>query len=354
MARRLLHGCVVVLLGLACAAPPAGAVVGGSPVAMSKYPWFVSLDGCGGSLVAPDRVLTAAHCVEDKTPAQMGTVRFGQTKDTRKVVALAAEPRFVAAELDGRENPEAAKDDVAILALDRPVTGVRPVTLATGAPRGRVELIGRGATRAGAIGPLRSGRSGLRHTTLDIMANGKCDKYWHHTKNPAYHHAFDPSVMLCASAARRGICQGDSGGPLLTRTRAGALRQVGVVSWLGDRCGVGPSVFARVASMRAFIGARDEPWAPLSTGTRAAMTGTPAVGSTLTCSVPAWSTPPATTTFRWTAHRGAHVADAVRQSGPSATYTVGAEDAGASLRCEAIASTAGGVTRLFAQSPRIG
>jgi secreted trypsin-like serine protease len=353
MVRRLLPVLAALTAVVAAAPPPAGAVVGGAPVAMGKYPWFVSVDGCGGSLVAADRVLTAAHCVEGKTPAQMGVVRFGGSAQTRKVVALAAEPRFVAAELDGSENPEAAKDDVAILALDRPVTGIRPVTLAgagaVAAVRGRVELIGRGGTRAGALGPLRSGRTGLRGTTLEAMANAKCANYWKSTKNPAYHHAFDPRVMLCAGAPHRGICQGDSGGPLLMRTRGGAARQVGVVSWLGDRCGVGPSVFARVSALRAFIDQHDEPWAPLSTGTRATITGTPSVGQTLTCVLPAWSTPPTTTTFRWTARTD----DVVRQSGPSATYTIAATDSGASLRCEAIASTAGGAVHLAAQSPRI-
>ena len=30
------------------------------------YPWMVALSrGCGATLIAPDRVLTAAHCVED-------------------------------------------------------------------------------------------------------------------------------------------------------------------------------------------------------------------------------------------------------------------------------------------------
>src|SRR3954464_1666205 len=44
---------------LACAAP-AGAVVGGEPVAPETVPWFAS-GKCGGTLVAPDRILTAGH-----------------------------------------------------------------------------------------------------------------------------------------------------------------------------------------------------------------------------------------------------------------------------------------------------
>jgi V8-like Glu-specific endopeptidase len=50
---------------LACAAP-ASAVVGGEPIAPETVPWFAS-GNCGGTLVAPDRILTAGHCVKATT-----------------------------------------------------------------------------------------------------------------------------------------------------------------------------------------------------------------------------------------------------------------------------------------------
>ena len=40
------------------------AVVGGEPAPPGAYPYIVALSrGCGGTLIAPDRVLTAGHCV---------------------------------------------------------------------------------------------------------------------------------------------------------------------------------------------------------------------------------------------------------------------------------------------------
>lgn len=56
------------------AAAPAGAVVGGQPVAPETVPWFASINGCGGVLVAPDRVATAGHCVAHRSMKELGCV----------------------------------------------------------------------------------------------------------------------------------------------------------------------------------------------------------------------------------------------------------------------------------------
>ena len=57
---RLLLAVAAALLAVA----PAEAVVGGKRVDAREVPWFANLNGfCGGTLVAPDRVVTAGHCV---------------------------------------------------------------------------------------------------------------------------------------------------------------------------------------------------------------------------------------------------------------------------------------------------
>ena len=37
-------------------------IVGGEDVPNEEYPWFVKFNGCGGSLISPQHVLTAGAC----------------------------------------------------------------------------------------------------------------------------------------------------------------------------------------------------------------------------------------------------------------------------------------------------
>ena len=82
------------------------AIVGGSLSTIQQHPWQISLetlDGfhfCGGSIIAPDWVLTAQHCVTDNTAAQMmivaGVTKLSQASQgqTIRVAEVIMDPGF--------------------------------------------------------------------------------------------------------------------------------------------------------------------------------------------------------------------------------------------------------------------
>jgi secreted trypsin-like serine protease len=108
------------LLALLCAlagAAPAGAVVGGEPVAPESVPWLADVASCGGTLVGTDRVLTAGHCVKNVALSNIAGVLVGI--EQRNGTRFAMHPGWRHA-----NGPHNVLDDVAIVQLDQPVTSV--------------------------------------------------------------------------------------------------------------------------------------------------------------------------------------------------------------------------------------
>ncbi|MEV1114811.1 serine protease [Actinosynnema sp. NPDC049800] len=231
---------VFAVLVLILSALPADAIVGGREAPAT--PWAVALfDGgtffCGGALIAPDKVVTAAHCtvartalgVRDRVPADLTVVAGRADLDTTEgraagVTALWRHPAFTEV---------SAGDDVATLTLATPLP-YRPVRIADAAP-GRATVYGWGRT-AELSAPSRR----LREVDVPIRADAECA-----AEVPDYR----PGGMLCAGYPEGGkdACEGDSGGPL---TVAGEL--VGLVSY-GRGCARPgqPGVYTRLSRYRA-------------------------------------------------------------------------------------------------------
>ncbi|MEJ8637457.1 trypsin-like serine protease [Streptomyces sp. NPDC006475] len=254
---------------------PSGRIIGGTETTISAAPWMAQLHFsdstgagyfCGGVVIAPTKVATAAHCVKGIKWYQDGGVVVGtdklptQTGETDpdgnpvwdfhggQIVGAYRQwnhPSYNAVSLD---------NDVAVLTLDRAVS-VKPLPLAqpTDGALYQAGLDGKvyGWGRTSSTEP-NSASQTLKVADADTVSDTSCAG--------AYGADFIKGHMLCAGAPPTGedatsetTCNGDSGGPLVV---GGKL--VGLVSWGDIDCSaVGKyGVYAKVSTYSAPIQSR--------------------------------------------------------------------------------------------------
>jgi Trypsin len=291
---------VVLALGLvghssiASAGEPQPRIVGGELTTIEDWPWQVALacepesdsecvgDGlrrqfCGGTLVAPAIVITAAHCVYDESmmafePATDFEVFTGRTvlsSSQGEVIDVAevyyfldvmGAPTVQAQSTDPNLDPELYNPatnewDVAFLQLESDSSS-EPIKIA-GGDEAALWTAGRTAYITGwgdrDNGPAADFPDDLHAAQVEIISEQSCSESYPAPPPPPpdpENPYFAEDTMVCAGLPEGGAdtCQGDSGGPLVVPVAGGGFRLVGDTSWgLGCAFAGFPGVYGRIA-----------------------------------------------------------------------------------------------------------
>lgn len=228
---------------------PTPYIVGGKETTWQKYPWQVeiTINGshhCGGSLIHPRVVLTAAHCVLDDQGFFYANYTTFQAFTGRTMTDTGGEQLVLRnAFVPNDYKAGALPHDYAFVTLDSSSSRARikiagPNEGSTWKP-GRMLV----ASGYGLIVEKGAGSPILKEVRMPRIADSVC------AGPDVYFTAFQQQVMMCAGSMAGGqsTCQGDSGGPLMAPIDGG-YRLVGVVSW-AEGCARPnrPTVFTRVA-----------------------------------------------------------------------------------------------------------
>lgn len=230
---------------------------------------------CGATLIGPNLVLTAAHCVAKGQYAgeglakvmkqrriRLGSRKLGEGGQSFAIAGVAVHPGYVA----DRQNHDIA---LLLLAADRGSGSAQPRSIAV-AERplpGGVKALGFGWGFTGAVGPngnIIMAMDSRVQNNADVLQYGEMTSVTlDECRRKLADEVMPGMVCMYSQAALSGgqsadgvfICRGDSGGPLVRKV-SGRDVLVGVVSW-SKGCGYKdyPSVFTDAGSYAAWIAA---------------------------------------------------------------------------------------------------
>ena len=258
-------------------------IVGGTVAPEGKYPWqvrlYTSMDDdkgrCGGTIVADQWVLTAAHCAvvdpdatADVVPLGAIVVGYGSTDRTKTTKSesekIVVHPLYLQQGIAGNA-------DLALIKLKQPIAGAKAVQLADAqlnkqllTPGAKVTVTGWGAlwnpedqSIMEMLSQLTAGADlderlnyplKLHQVDIQVLDNESCRSVF----QPSNISITDSDICGVAPSSRKNSCYGDSGGPLVASLGSRKFAQVGVVS---RGCGNQqlPNIFTRVSSFSDWI-----------------------------------------------------------------------------------------------------
>jgi len=234
-------------------------IVGGTTAKASAWPWQIHLavcgkwygslecNICGGSLIHPRFVVSAAHCVPDEAA---GSIILGASNVAKGGTQRVPVDKWIKHPRWGESGGAMFDHDISILRLGQAAqmsSQVSPICLpsddscfATG-----TQCV---VTGWGLLSETGGFPEQLQQVSVRLMKLEECRRYSGYgalTKN-----------MVCAGyeKGQQDACAGDSGGPLVCRHPSGAWVLHGVVSWgYGCARANSPGIYARVSELKDFV-----------------------------------------------------------------------------------------------------
>ncbi|MGO9125517.1 MAG: S1 family serine peptidase [Terriglobales bacterium] len=236
-----------------------GRIAGGHDTTIEGHPWQVAIVAtgiptnnlaqfCGGSIIAPRWVLTAAHCVDGGTRPEQISILAGTASLLSVGRRIGIAPNGIV--IHEKWDLVTHEADIALLHAagdlgGKPISGPKPQS---DEQDGHTIVV----TGWGAVdwkqNPPRT--NALQEVTVKLVSRGLCNQkvsYDGHVSND----------MFCAGDYLNGgfdSCSGDSGGPAANSSNPDA-RLVGIVSWGDEHCGAPkkPAVYTRVSQFTTWL-----------------------------------------------------------------------------------------------------